>query len=49
LSTKELATTLCACANTDGGTVHIGVTDSGGRNGVRVTPPLLDAVRNAAR
>ena len=49
ISPKELAITLCAFANTEGGTVYIGVTDSGVRKGVRITPQLLDSVQNAAR
>lgn len=49
LSTKELATTLCAFANSDGGSVYIGVTDSRQIAGVSVTASFLDQVLNAAQ
>jgi predicted HTH transcriptional regulator len=49
LSTKELATTLCAFANSDGGSVYIRVTDSRQIAGVSVTASFLDQVLNAAQ
>ena len=49
ISVKELSITLSAFANTEGGDLYIGVADSGRKEGVRVTPELLDAIQNAAR
>ncbi len=49
ISVKELAKTLCAFANTDGGNVYIGVTDNRQIEGVRITPLLLDNIQNTAR
>jgi ATP-dependent DNA helicase RecG len=49
VSVKELATTLCAFANTDGGAIYLGVTDSGAARGLRLTTPVLDQIQNAAR
>lgn len=49
ISVKELAKTLCAFANTDGGAIYIGVTDNRQIRGVHVTPSLLDNIQNTAR
>lgn len=49
ISVRELAQTLCAFANTDGGNIYLGVTDSRQINGIKVTPSLLDHIQNAAR
>lgn len=49
ISTKELASSLCAFANTDGGSIFLGVTDSRELIGLVVTPGVLDQVLNAAR
>lgn len=49
ISVKELAKTLCAFANTEGGSVYLGVTDSRRISGITVTPPLLDNIQNTAR
>ena len=49
ISVKELAKTLCAFANTDGGTVYIGVADNRQIRGVHITPLLLDNIQNTAR
>ena len=49
VSVRELAITLSAFANTEGGSIYIGVTDGGDRKGVKITPALLDQVQNAAR
>ena len=49
LSAKELAITMCAFANTDGGDMYIGVTDTRGIRGVRVRPAILDIIQNTAR
>jgi len=49
LSVKELAITLCAFANTDGGDIFIGVADNGHMQGVKISPRLLDVIQNTAR
>lgn len=49
ISVKELAKTMCAFANTDGGNIYIGVTDNRQIHGVHITPMLLDNIQNAAR
>lgn len=49
ISDKELARSLCAFANTDGGEIYLGVTDSGKAVGLKVSPQILDRVQNAAR
>ena len=49
LSVKELAITLCAFANTDGGDIYIGVADNGHIKGLKITPLLLDRIQNTAR
>ncbi|MBI5300014.1 MAG: putative DNA binding domain-containing protein [Deltaproteobacteria bacterium] len=49
ISVKELAKTLSAFANTDGGSVYIGVTDNRQIRGVKITPLLLDNIQNTAR
>ena len=49
LSVKELSITLCAFANSDGGDIYIGVSDSCQIKGVKITPELLDQIQNAAR
>ena len=49
ISSKELSQTLCAFANADGGSVYLGVTDSGDRKGLKLTPSILDQIQNAAR
>jgi ATP-dependent DNA helicase RecG len=49
LSAKEISRTVCAFANTEGGEVYVGVSDSRRPIGVRVTAGLLDKIQNAAR
>lgn len=49
VSVGELAKTLCAFANTDGGSVYMGVTDRRQICGINITPLLLDNIQNAAR
>ena len=49
MSAKELSQTLCAFANTEGGNVYLGVTDTGDRTGLKITPALLDLIQNSAR
>lgn len=49
VSVKELAKTLCTFANTDGGSIYLGVTDNRQITGIRITPTLLDNIQNAAR
>lgn len=49
LSNKELAITMCAFANTDGGNIYIGVTDKRQIKGLKITPLLLDDIQNTAR
>ncbi len=49
LSARELSITLSAFANTDGGNIYLGVTDSGQIKGLKITPHLLDGIQNAAR
>lgn len=49
LSGKELAKTLSAFANTDGGDIFLGVTDWREVRGIKITSPLLDQIQNAAR
>lgn len=49
LSNKELSVTMCAFANTDGGDIYIGVTDTRQIKGLKITPVLLDNIQNAAR
>lgn len=49
ISVKETARTLCAFANTSGGNLYIGVTDSGETLGLEITPDILDQIQNAAR
>ncbi|MBU4484525.1 ATP-binding protein [bacterium] len=49
LSPKELAITMCSFANTDGGDIFIGVTDTRQIMGVKLAPNILDGIQNAAR
>jgi len=49
ISEKELSKTICAFANTEGGTLYLGVTDRRLIQGLKVTPGVLDQIQNAAR
>jgi ATP-dependent DNA helicase RecG len=49
VSDREMARTLCAFSNSDGGEIYLGVTDSGKEIGLKVTPDILDRIQNAAR
>lgn len=49
ISVKELSKTLCSFANTEGGSIYLGVTDRREINDIKVTPIVLDHIQNAAR
>lgn len=49
VSERELSRTMCAFANSLGGELYLGVTDSGDRKGISITPEILDRIQNAAR
>lgn len=49
VSNKELSVTMCAFANTDGGDIYIGVTDTRQIKGLKITSFLLDNIQNTAR
>lgn len=49
ISVKDLAKTLSAFANTDGGAIYLGVTDQRQILGIKITAPALDHIQNAAR
>lgn len=49
ISVKELSSTMCAFANSEGGSIFIGVTDNGRLSGVILTTENLDHIQNSAR